>query len=28
MVGAVTTMLLPTWGIKRRSAITSAPREQ
>jgi hypothetical protein len=28
MVGAVTTIELPTWGTSRRSAMTSAPREQ
>ena len=28
MVGAVTTIELPMWGSKRRSAMTSAPSEQ
>ena len=28
MVGAVTTIELPTWGTNRRSAMISAPREQ
>jgi hypothetical protein len=28
MVGAVTTIALPTWGTSRRRAMTSAPREQ